>query len=211
MWGGRDVGRRSGYSSKRNFLPVVVRILKAESLFFFVFFLFYKIITIDNNPNLTDAQKVQWYCLNSLLHLFKGDCSCVPRCRSTAPSDSLSNSTTPTKTPLRSLSTSTTMSTTLSPPTAFQSPMRVSALLFSILSTFHTRKQTHTRTQIHTSTHCVHVGLSRIINVKFSPRASNSGRISVQGKKSSFSLFIVVHKVSEDCRTQYHCTHMSSS
>lgn len=68
-------------------------------------------------------------------HLFKGDCSCVPRCRSTARSGSLSNSTTPTKTPLKSLSTSTTMSTTSSRPTAFQSPMRVSVL--SIFSHVH--------------------------------------------------------------------------
>lgn len=201
------MGRRSGYSSKRNFLPVAVRIFKAEFLFF-CFFIYIQ-NNNDNNPNLTDGEKVRGHCLNCVLHLFKGDCSCVPRCRSTAPSDSLSNSTTPTKTPLRSLSTSTTMSTTSSPPTAFQSPMRVSALLFSVLSTFHTHTNTHTYR--YTYTHRVHVGLSRIINVKFSPRASNSGHISVQGKKSSSSHFIVAHRVSEDSWTQYNCTHVSST
>ena len=66
-------------------------------------------------------------------HLFQGDCSCAPRCRSTARSGSLSNSTTPTKTPLRSLSTSTTTWTTSSPPTASRSPTRVSVLFIRFL------------------------------------------------------------------------------
>lgn len=72
-------------------------------------------------------------CLISGFHLFQGDCSCVPRCRSTARSGSLSNSTTPTRTPLKSLSTSTTMSTTWSRPTASQLPMPVSLLFFLLL------------------------------------------------------------------------------
>lgn len=58
----------------------------------------------------------------------KGDCSCDPRCRSTARSGLLSNSTTPTKTPPRSPSTSTTTSTISSRPTASRSPMHVSVL-----------------------------------------------------------------------------------
>lgn len=104
-------------------------------------------------------------CLISGFHLFKGGCSCVPRCRSTARSGSPSNSTIPTKTPLRSLSTSTTTSTTSSRPTASQSPMRVSVLLFSVVSTFHGRPCPR-RT-------------SRIIYVKLMPHGANTGYISI--------------------------------
>lgn len=125
-----------------------------------------------------------WFSISS-----KGDCSCVPRCRSTARSGSPSNSTTPTKTPRRSLSTSTTTSTTSSRPTASRSPMRV-----SVLSPPPSHSLTSPSTRPHSE--CPRrTGMSGIIHVQTRTCvAAASQSVVVGGGGSSSSHFTEVQK-----------------
>lgn len=128
-----------------------------------------------------------WFSISS-----KGDCSCVPRCRSTARSGSPSNSTTPTKTPRRSLSTSTTTSTTSSRPTASRSPMRV-----SVLSPPPSHSLTSPSTRPHSE--CPRrTGMSGIIHVQTRTCVAAASQSVVGGGLK----FISLHRGSEKSRRE---------